>query len=126
MERIKIDFETYNKLREIAHKAVDKAIREIFTYGSLDEYVDRHLVESSDQFAQLVKYGELKGYRYKDWNGNSDYIPEFMLDYNYPCTVYSDFNKKTWWVDLHNMTMDHPAFTSLADRIFNHTRLIGA
>lgn len=126
MEKVKISYETYNRLRELAHNAVDQAIREIFTYGSSTENIVSHIVNTAGEFKYLTQYGDLQGYKYRDYNGIGTYIPEFDYDYSYPCTVYRNLKEKIWWVDIHNMSKEHPAYLSLANKIFSTTRLIGA
>lgn len=128
MSKTTLDFETYNKIRELAHKAVDTAIDEIFTYEGKEQEIEHHYVENSNAFEELIYFGKLRGFRYKDWTDrNKTYVPEFICDYNYPITVHTDNKDKTWWVDLHNMSKDHPAYFNTVSRIMEQpTRLIGA
>ena len=117
MKKVFIDFDTYNKLRELAHEAVDDAIRTIFyTEKGISNRIASVMYNPNDMAHALLE-GKMKGFKYRDWDNEEDYVPNFEWEYRYPLTVYGDTNTKKWWVDVHNLSENHPCFYKLMSNL---------
>lgn len=127
MEKMTIDFETFNKLKEVAHDSVDDALRKIFKVcddkgKELPQIVTKY-IESSSQFKNLLT-GELKEYKYKD-NTNSNYQTNLDTDIGYPVTIYLDNKAKLWWLDAHNIAPHHPSHSKILAEKYGAKLLTG-
>ena len=118
MSKVLLDFETYNRLRELAHDAVDTAIKTVFSTmdGSSNRIVES--VSTYHEMRFLIEKGKMKGFNYRDWESDTErYNPDFKWEYRFPCTVYGDSNSKKWWVDIHNLSENHPCFNRLLNNL---------
>lgn len=102
MERIKIDYETYNKIKEIAQEAIDKALREMFEVNE-DGYsndMTTKLVNDAFEFVNLMDT-DLNGYRNANTKkGDEHFFKSINLstDLAYPLVIYTNDRNKTWWL----------------------------
>lgn len=128
MEKLTIDFETFNKMKEIANEAVDNSLRKIFTVcdsngNELPSIVTKY-VENSMSFKNILT-SDLVGYNYRD-HIDKHYKTNIDKDFGYPLTLYLDTKKKIWWVDMHNINPNHPSYTKLVqDKISDLNPLLG-
>lgn len=119
MSKVLIDFETYDKLRELAHEAVDDAIRKVFYTEEGNEERIVAAASTPEDMEQLILFGRMKGFKYKDWNRKEDYTPDFKWEYRYPLAIYGDTKSKTWWVDVHSLSENHPCFYAMMQNLAN-------
>ena len=123
MEKLTIDFETFNKMKEIAHEAVDDSLKKLFTIknkeGAEVPVINSDYVEDKDSLLSLFNT-KLKGYNYK--YGNSPL--NIDTDFNYPFTIYYDTNNKVWWLDLHNLSKTHASYSKIVNDMYNGIKLI--
>ena len=121
MEKLTIDFETFNKIKEIANESVDNSLRKLFTVcddkgNELPSIITKY-VEDSSSF-KLLLTNDLVGYKYRDLT-NSDYKTNINKDFGYPLTLYLDTKNKLWWVDMHNINPNHPSYNKLVQEKLN-------
>ena len=124
MEKLTIDFETFNKMKEIAHEAVDDSLRKLFTIkdkeGKEVSIINSEYIENKKSLLTLFKE-KLKGYKYKYGNDpiNID------NDLSYPFTLYYDSKSKVWWLDLHNLAKTHASFNKIVKDRHYDVKLVG-
>lgn len=124
MEKVTINYDTFLKMKEIAHEAVDESLKKIFDIkddnGQKKSITELEYVENKKSLLLLFNT-KLKGYKYKYGNDplNID------TDFNYPFTLYYENKSKTWWVDLHNLSKKHASFDKIVKDKYGDTKLLG-
>lgn len=126
MNKVSIDYDTFDKLREIARDALDNSLKELFTVndktGKEVKINTCKYVENSQAFINAFNT-DLKGYRYKYGTGTFN----IDTDFNYPIIIHYNPEVKTWWVDAHNLSTFHSSFkTMVKDKYGDSTLLLGS
>lgn len=123
MEKVTINYDTFLKMKEIAHDAVDESLKKIFDIKDDNKSITESEYIDSKKTMLSIFNNKLKGYRYKYGNDplNLD------TDLSYPFTLHYEAKSKVWWVDLHNISQTHASYTKIIKDICgdNTNNLLG-